>query len=128
MALINAVLSMTWADYRNGSKKVKIHLGFDANRSIPTKLYLTDGLAGERPFVDLILSPEQSGVLDRGYQCHERFDQWQEDGHHFFCRIKASTKKECLQAHETKPESIVFYDATVLPGAPTGISSGPAQT
>ena len=117
-SLINAVLSMTWADYRNGSKKAKVHLGFDINRSIPTKLYLTDGLAGERPFVDQILSPGQSGVLDRGYQCHERFDQWQQDGLQFFCRIKASTKKECLQAHEIKTESIVFYDATVLLGTP----------
>jgi len=117
-SLINAVLSMTWADYRNGSKKAKVHLGFDINRSIPTKLYLTDGLAGERPFVNQILSSDQSGVLDRGYQCHKLFDQWQEDGHQFFCRIKASTKKECLQAHETKPERIVFYDATVLLGTP----------
>lgn len=117
-SLINAVLSMTWADYRNGSKKAKVHLGFDINRSIPTKLYLTDGLAGERPFVDQILSPEQTGVLDRGYQCHKLFDQWQEDGHQFFCRIKASTKKECLQAYECKPGGIVFYDAIVLLGTP----------
>ena len=117
-SLINAVLSMTWADYRAGSKKAKVHLGFDINRSIPTKLYLTDGLAGERPFVDQILSSEQTGVLDRGYQCHKRFDQWQEDGHQFVCRIKASTNKKCLQEHECKPDGIVFYDATVLLGTP----------
>ncbi len=117
-SLIDAVLSMTWADYRNGSKKAKVHLGFDINRSIPTKLYLTGGLAGERPFVDQILSSDQSGVLDRGYQCHKRFDQWQEDGRQFFCRIKASTRKICLYAHDIKPESIVFYDAIVLLGTP----------
>ena len=117
-SLINAVLSMTWADYRNGSKKAKVHLGFDINRSIPTKLYLTDGLAGERPFVDQILSPKQTGVLDRGYQCHKRFDQWQEDDLQFFCRIKASTRKQCLQAHKIESDGIVFYDATVLLGTP----------
>ena len=117
-SLINAVLSMTWADYRNGSKKAKIHLGFDINRSIPKKLYLTDGKAGERPFVDQILSSEQTGVLDRGYQCHSRFDQWQEDGCQFLCRIKASTRKEVLKQFNCKPESIVFYDAIVLLGTP----------
>jgi hypothetical protein len=117
-SLIDAVLSMIWADYRSGSKKAKVHLGFDINRSIPTKLYLTDGLAGERPFVDQILSSDQSGVLDRGYQCHKRFDQWQEDGLQFFCRIKASTRKECLHAYDIKPEGIVFYDAIVLLGTP----------
>jgi hypothetical protein len=117
-SLINAVLSMTWADYRNGSKKAKVHVGFDINRSIPTKLYLTDGLAGERAFVDQLLSSGKTGVLDRGYQCHKRFDQWQQEGRQFICRIKASTKKECLEAYETNPESIVFYDALVLLGTP----------
>ena len=115
-SLINAVLSMTWADYRGGSKKAKIHLGFDINRSIPTKLFLTNGLTGERPFVDQILSPGQTGVLDRGYQCHKRFDHWQENGNQFCCRIKASTKKEIIQEYECDPESIVFYDAMVLLG------------
>ena len=28
-SLIDAVLSMTWADYRKGSKKAKVHLGFN---------------------------------------------------------------------------------------------------
>ena len=117
-SLIDAVLSMTWADYRNGSKKAKIHLGFNVNQSIPTKLFMTDGLAGERPFVDQILSSGQTGVLDRGYQCHKLFDQWQENGCQFVCRIKASTIKKCLEAYECKPESIVFYDAKVLLGTP----------
>ena len=35
---------MAWADYRKHSKKAKIHLGFDINRGIPSKLYFTDGL------------------------------------------------------------------------------------
>jgi len=33
-SLINAVLSMHWADYRKGAKKAIVHLGFDMNRSI----------------------------------------------------------------------------------------------
>lgn len=117
-SLINAVLSMTWADYRNGSKKAKVHVGFDINRSIPAKLFLTDGKAGERPFVDQIVSSGQTGVLDRGYQSHQCFDQWQEKGCHFLCRIKKSTKKVCLQENECKPEGIVFYDAIVMLGTP----------
>jgi len=104
-SFINAVLSMTWADYRKGSKKAKVHLGFNVNQSIPTKLYLTDGLAGERPFVDQILSSGQTGIFDRGYQCHKLFDQWQEDSYQFVCRIKVSTIKTCLEAYECKPES-----------------------
>jgi hypothetical protein len=35
-SLIDAVLSMTWADYRKGSKKAKVHVGFNINQGIPT--------------------------------------------------------------------------------------------
>src|SRR3990172_8962614 len=89
-SLIDAVLSMYWADYRKGSKKAKVHVGFDLNRSIPHKLFLTDGKGAERPFVSQILSPGQTGVLDRGYQCHKSFDQWQREGKSFVCRIERS--------------------------------------
>ena len=118
-SLIDAVVSMTWADYRDGAKKAKVHLGFDINRSIPTRLFLTDGKAGERPFVSQILSDSQTGVLDRGYQCHKLFDQWQEEGIQFLCRIKTSTKKKIIKQHHCDPNSIVFYDAIVLLGTPS---------
>ena len=117
-SLIDACLSMHWADYRKGSKKAKVHLGFDLNRSIPRKLFLSDGKGAERPFVSMILSPGQTGVMDRGYQAHDLFDQWQEERKHFICRIKASTKKHCIEAREIDPESNIFYDAIVLLGTP----------
>ncbi len=117
-SLIDATLSMDWADYRKGSKKAKIHLGFDLNHSIPSKLHLTDGKAGERPFVSQILSKGQTGVIDRGYQCHKDFDIWQEEGKHFVCRIKTNTKKKVIKANEVNPDSNVFYDAIVLLGTP----------
>jgi len=71
--------------------------GFDINPSIPRKIFLTDGNGAERPFVSMILSPGQTGVMDRGYQAHDRFDHWQEEGKHFVCRIKAGTKKTCIE-------------------------------
>jgi hypothetical protein len=117
-SLIQAVLSMYWADYRDGSKKAKVHVGLDINRGIPSKIYLTDGKEGERPFVDMILSPGQTGVMDRGYQCHRSFDEWQTDDKHFVCRIKANTKITCIQMNPVSANSIVFYDAIVLLGTP----------
>jgi hypothetical protein len=117
-SLINATLSMHWADYRKGSKKAKIHLGFDLNRSIPLKLHLTNGKDGERPFVSSILSEGQTGVLDRGYQSHKLFDAWQEDNIKFVCRIKAGTKVTVLQENEIQSGSIIFNDAIVLLGTP----------
>jgi len=117
-SLIDASLSMHWADYRKGSKKAKVHLGFDLNHSIPRKMFLSDGKGAERPFVSMILSPGQTGVMDRGYQAHDRFDQWQEEGKHFVCRIKASTRKKRIKDNDINPDSNIFYDAIVLLGTP----------
>jgi hypothetical protein len=50
-SLIDAVCSMTWADYSSTTKKAKIHIGFDVNRGIPGKVCLTDGKGDERPLV-----------------------------------------------------------------------------
>ena len=115
-SLIDAVLSMEWADYRKGSKKAKTHIGFDLNRGIPRKIFLTNGKEGERPFVDRILQPGETAVTDRGYQSHHNFDQLQAAGKHFVNRIKENTVKTCLESSPVAAGSIVFYDAKVLLG------------
>lgn len=115
-SLIDAVLSMEWADYRNGSKKAKAHLGFDINRGVPRKIYLSDGKEGERPFVDQLIDKGETGVMDRGYQSHGHFDQWQDAGKYFVCRIRETTHKTVIKENAVKPGSIVFYDSVVLLG------------
>ena len=117
-SLIDSVLSMHWAEYRTNSQKAKLHLGFDLNHGIPRKLFLTEGIGAERPFVSRIIEPGQTGVLDRGYQAHHLFDQWQLDGCHFVCRIKEATHKEIIEQFPVKENSHVFFDAMVLLGTP----------
>jgi len=115
-SLIDSVLSMEWADYRTGSKKAKAHIGFDINRGIPRKIYLTNGKEGERPFVDKIINKGETAVIDRGYQSHAHFDVWQTAEKHFVCRIKESTHKTVIRDNAVNPDSIVFYDKVVLLG------------
>jgi hypothetical protein len=115
-SLIDAVLSMEWADYQTGSKKAKAHVGFDINRGIPRKIYLTDGNEGERTFVDKILDKGETGVMDRGYQSHSLFDQWQISEKFFVCRIKENTHKTVIRGNAVNADSIVFYDQIVLLG------------
>ena len=117
-SLINAVLSMHWANYRKGNKKAKAHCGFDINHGIPSKIFLTEGNGGERPFVPKILSKGQTGVMDRGYQSHHDFDLLQEQGKHFVCRIKAKTTRTVIEQHEINSDSYIFYDALVSLGTP----------
>ncbi len=115
-SLIDATLSMYWADYRKHDKKAKVHLAFDLNRSIPRKIYLSDGKAGERPFAMEILSDGQTGVMDRGYQCHKNFDLWQDQNKYFVCRIQDKTAKTILKEDELAPNSMFFFDGLVLLG------------
>lgn len=117
-SLIDGVLSMHWADYRTNSKKAKLHFGLDLNRGIPRKLFLTEGNGAERPFVSKIIEPGQTGVLDRGYQAHHLFDQWQLDDCHFVCRIKQSTRKNILEEFSVEEGSHIFFDAKVQLGTP----------
>ena len=117
--LIDAVCSMTWADYSSTTKKAKIHLGFDINRGIPGKVCLTDGKGDEGSRVPQLLSPGQTGIMDRNYQCYRHFDLWQEQGLQFVCRIKAGTIKTCLETYAVPEDGPVFYDALLRLGAPT---------
>jgi hypothetical protein len=116
-SLIDATLSMCWADYRKGAKKAKIHLGFDLNHTIPSIICFTDGNGAERPFVDIITSAGQTVVADQGYQEHALFDDLQTQDKHFIIRIKGNTIKTVVKANDVTPNSIVFYDAEVLLGS-----------
>ncbi len=115
-SLIDSTLSMHWAEYRTNSRKAKLHLGFNLNNGIPRKLFLTEGNGAERPFVSSIIDPGQTAVLDRGYQAHHLFDQWQSTDCHFVCRIKGKTHKEILAEYPLPDNSHVFFDAKVLLG------------
>ena len=115
-SLIDATLSMIWADYRDSKNKAKAHLGFDLNRGIPRKLYLTEGKGGERPFVSCILESGQTGVVDRGYQDHSRFDEWIDEKKHFVARLKNNTKWEVLEKLPFDKNGEVFFFAKVQLG------------
>uniref|UniRef100_C6DY52 Transposase IS4 family protein n=1 Tax=Geobacter sp. (strain M21) TaxID=443144 RepID=C6DY52_GEOSM len=116
---IDAVMSMDWADYSSTHNKAKAHVAFDINRGIPKDLILTDGNQTERQFVERMIGPDETAVLDRGYQCNANFDQWQENEKKFICRIQARSNKKVIRENPIARGSIIFYDAVVLLGAPS---------
>jgi len=116
-SLIDAVLSMDWADYSSTFKKAKVHVGFDINRGIPSKIFMTDGKQVERRFVEKIIGKGETAVMDRGYQCNKDFDQWQADEIQFVCRIQKRTTKTIIRQLDVQANSIVFYDAIVRLGS-----------
>lgn len=119
-SFIDSVLSMTWAEYQTQNNKAKLHLGFDLTHGIPATLILTDGNGAERPQVSSLVQPGQTAVLDRGYQDHERFDRWQEEGRHFICRIKENTHRTIIEELPLAVNSPASFDTKVI----LGVSSG----
>ena len=119
-SLIGACLSMTWAAYRGDVRKAKMHLGLDLSGSIPRKMILTEGRGAERPFVSHLLKEGETGILDRGYQDHQRFDAWIEEGKHIVVRLKKNTKWEVIEAlpFEKGTSTSIFFFAKVLLGDP----------
>ena len=115
-SLIDATLSMTWADYTSATNKVKAHLGFDLNRGLPRKVHLTVGKEAERPFVSSILRSGETGVLDRGYQDHQRFDEWIQEGKHFVARLKKNTKWQVKRHLPFDKGEQTFFFAEVMLG------------
>jgi hypothetical protein len=115
-SLVDAVLSMTWAPYRDGTQKAKVHLGFDIHRGVPSRVFLSEGKADERPSVSQILSAGETGVMDRDYQCHRDFDLWQGEHKPFICRIRANTRRTELASNPVTAGTLVFYDGVCLLG------------
>ena len=94
-------------DYRQGSKKAKGHFGFNINKGIPTDVHLSNG-KGRRPFVSVILSPGETGIMDRGYQS-QGFWSSSGEGKHFVCRIKVGTTKTIIEQNDVNSNSSIFY-------------------
>jgi len=115
-SLIDAVPTMEFADYRNGVKKAKAHLGFNLNQGIPERIALSAGKSDERPFVKKLVEPGQTVVADRYYQCHKNFDEYQSEGRHFVIRIKKGTRKTIIAEHAVPEGSHIFLDVTTLLG------------
>jgi hypothetical protein len=87
---------MTWADYREKAKKAKVHIGFNINQSIPSKISLTHGKGDERPFVDKDCNKRTDTLLSRDTTlCHKNFDNWlrRRDSHLYVGYVKQAEKR-----------------------------------
>jgi hypothetical protein len=115
-SLIDASLSMTWAEYSSTQRKAKAHLGFNLNQGIPRILALTDGKGAERPFVSTFLEEGETGVVDRGYVDYQRFDEWIDHGQHFVARIRKKAQYQILERLPIPPHTNIFFFAQVQLG------------
>ena len=118
-SLIEACLSMRWAEYSSTHRKAKAHLGFDLNYGLPRRMALTEGKGAERPFVSILLEPGETGVLDRGYVDYQRFDAWIDEGKHFVARLRKNAQREILEHRPIPQGTAIFFFAKVRLGDDT---------
>lgn len=115
-SLLDASVSMTWADYTSTQRKAKAHLGFDLNCGFPRQLGLTEGTGAERPFVSWFLAEGETGVVDRGYLDYHQFDCWIDEKKHFVARIRKNAQWTILEERPVPQGTGIFFFAKVLLG------------
>ncbi len=115
--LIDCSLSVEFADYREGRRKMQAHISYDPHRSIPRHIVLTDGKANARQQVEALSESGDTVVMDRGFQCHQDFDRWHAQGRYYVCRIRNSTQKTVIHAAPVSPGGDILSDEWVILGS-----------
>jgi hypothetical protein len=112
--LIDCTQDMVFADYREGCNKMQAHIGFDPQRSIPCGFVLTDGKADAGDYVETLMHPGQTGIMDRYFQCYADFNRWHFQGRYYVCRIKDNVQKVVLKENPVTPGYIISDHWVIL--------------
>jgi hypothetical protein len=94
-SFLEACLSMSWAIYRQGKNKAKMHLLLDLNL-LPDKLVLTAGKGSEREALRQMLKAGVSYIIDRGYNSYQLFADMAEMGAYFITRLLKNASYEVI--------------------------------
>jgi len=114
--LIDCTASMQFADYRNTSKKMQVPMGFDPQSSFPRGFVLIKGKANARKHVTDLVNPEETVILDRGFQCYADFDFWDSQGIQYVCRVKNSPRKTVIRSRPVPWGGKIVSDEEVILG------------
>lgn len=120
-------LSVEWADYQEGCKKAQAHFGYDPHRSLPGHFVLTDGKADAGDYVEALVNPGQTGIMDRYFQCYRDFDRWHSQGRGYVCRIKDNAQKTVLKKNPVTPGGKILSDEWVILGDSSNCTLTPVR-
>lgn len=89
-SLFPALTKMTWAEYKNKSQAVKLHLCFELNRMIAVQFVVAAGNSSEREALRHMLQAGVTYIADRGYVCFQLLADIVAAQAHFVMRMKAN--------------------------------------
>ena len=107
-------LSRAWADYEAHGALVKLHVDFDADRSIPANIAITPARINDVCMVDAM--PVESGatyVFDLGYYDFSWWSALDAAGCRFVTRLKTSTQPRTIETRAVAAKGAVKADKII---------------
>jgi hypothetical protein len=91
-------LSRAWADYQAHGALVKLHVDFDADRSIPANIAITPARVNDVSMVETMpVEPGATYVFDLGYYDFSWWSRLVGKGCRFVTRLKAHTRPRVIE-------------------------------
>jgi Transposase DDE domain len=106
-----------WAYCSKNENSVKIHLRYvwvNDKTSYPDKMVLSTGAVSDMDgALELVIDPDATYVMDRGYINYHLYHKWKMDSIQFVTRVKANSKLKILKERPTSNEENIIRDADV---------------
>lgn len=114
---LSALPRLTEAMWTNSSGNgLKMHTHFELFKHVPTRMDVTDGGGNERQPLRQTLLPDRVYVMDRGYAAFSLFDDIENAGSSFVCRLCDNSVYEQIEDREltdADPDAGILSDQIV---------------
>jgi hypothetical protein len=107
-------VSRAWADYKAHGALVKLHVDFDADRSIPANIAITPARINDVCMVGTMpIEPGATYVFDLGYYDFSWWSQLVAQGCRFVTRLKTHTRPRVIEERSVEAGSCICADRIV---------------
>ena len=96
-SIFPAISQMKWAEYKEGSQAIRLHLCFELNRMVPVNFVVGTGKSSEREALREMLEGETTYIADRGYICFKLLKEITEAKAHFIIRMRKDLNYEKVE-------------------------------
>jgi Domain of unknown function (DUF4372)/Transposase DDE domain len=107
-------VSRAWADYKAHGALVKLHVDFDADRSIPANIAITPARVNDVCMVETMpIEPGATYVFDLGYYNFSWWSQLVAEGCRFVTRLKTHTRPRVIEERSVAAGGCIRADRIV---------------
>jgi hypothetical protein len=107
-------VSRAWADYEAHGALVKLHVDFDADRSIPANIAITPARVNDVCMVETMpIEPGATYVFDLGYYDFSWWAQLVAEGCRFVTRLKTHTRPRVIEERSVEAVGCICADRIV---------------